>query len=179
MHSARPPIHLRRPSPALSRSCRPLVFASREPHALPSYLHQMSADQQIRGSGWQGRVGTGGQISRLLGWGVAAEGVQEGRKCRIPMAACLHGRKCQHLAAVCVCCCQCSTRLILVQASRGWCAPILGCLHRLVCLYKAQINSNQVCATNSCIYDLQSSYYDTSPEQRQHINSTNAHKQTS
>ena len=44
---------------------------------------------------------------------------------------------------------------------------------------KAQINSNQVCATNSCIYDPKSSYYDTSPEQRQHINSKNAHKQTS
>ena len=42
-------------------------------HVLPSYLHQMSADQQIRVSGWQWRVGTGGQISRLLGWGVAAE----------------------------------------------------------------------------------------------------------
>ena len=53
----------------------------------------MSAGEQIRG---QWRVGTGGQVSRLLGWGVAAEGVQDGRKCRIPMAACLHGRKCQH-----------------------------------------------------------------------------------
>ena len=38
MHSARPPIPLRRPSPALSRTCRPLSFASRAPHALPSYL---------------------------------------------------------------------------------------------------------------------------------------------
>ena len=117
-------------------------------------LTDLTAGQQIRG---QWRVGTGGQVSRLLGWGVAAEGVQDGRKCRIPMAACLHGRKCQHSTAICVCCCPCSTILILVQASLGWCTPMLGCLHRLVCLYKAQINSNQVCATNSCIYDLQSS----------------------
>ena len=106
-------------------------------------VHQMSAGQQIRGSGWQWRVGTGGQIRRLLGWGVAAEGVQDGRKCRIPMAACLHGRKCQHLTAVCVCCCPCSTILILVQASLGWCTPMLGCLHRLVCLYQIKLKSNQ------------------------------------
>ena len=59
-------------------------------------VHQMSAGQQIRGSGWQWRVGTGEQSSRLmLGWGVVAEGVQDGRKCRSSMAACLHGCKCQ------------------------------------------------------------------------------------
>jgi len=104
-------------------------------------VHQMSAGQQIRG---QWRVGTGGQVSRLLGWGVAAEGVQDGRKCRIPMAACLHGRKCQHSTAGCVCCCPCSTILILVQASLGWCTPMLGCLHRLVCLYQIKLKSNQI-----------------------------------
>jgi hypothetical protein len=108
-------------------------------------VHQMSAGQQIRGSGWQWRVGTGEQSSRLmLGWGVVAEGVQDGRKCRIPMAACLHGRKCQHSTAGCVCCCPCSTILILVQASLGWCTPMLGCLHRLVCLYQIKLKSNQI-----------------------------------
>ena len=38
MHPARPPTPFRRPSHALSRTCRPLSFASRAPHALPSYL---------------------------------------------------------------------------------------------------------------------------------------------
>ena len=35
--------------------------------------------------------------------------MQDGRKCRSSMAACLHGRKCQNLVAVCACCCLCST----------------------------------------------------------------------
>ena len=34
-------------------------------------------------------------------------------------------------------CCPCSTILILVQASLGWCTSMLGCLHRLVCLFKS------------------------------------------
>ena len=38
MQSARPSFPSRRPSPALSRTCRPLSCASRAPHALPSYL---------------------------------------------------------------------------------------------------------------------------------------------
>ena len=38
MHPARPLTPFRRPSHALSRTCRPLPFASRAPHALPSYL---------------------------------------------------------------------------------------------------------------------------------------------
>ena len=67
-----------------------------------------------------------------------------GWECRIPMAACLHGRKCQHSTAVCVCCCPCSTILILVQASLGWCTPMLGCLHRLVCLYQIKLKSTQI-----------------------------------
>jgi len=76
--------------------------------AAPLFLpvHQMSAGQQIRWPGWQWRVGTGGHISRLgLGWGVATEGVHDGRKCWFSMAARLHGRKCRNLVAVCACCC--------------------------------------------------------------------------
>ena len=50
-----------------------------------------------------------------------------------------------------------------------------------------QIKSNQLklkstqikCAQPTVAYDPKSSFYDTSPEQRQHINSKNAHKQTS
>ena len=119
----------------------------------------MSAGQQIRG---QWRVGTGGQVSRLLGWGVAADGVQDGRKCRIPMAACLHGRKCQHLTAVCVCCCLCSTILILVQASLGWCTPMLGCLHRLVCLYQLKLKSTQIkCAQPTVAYTISKAHITT------------------
>ena len=142
-------------------------------------VHQMSAGQQIRGSGWQWRVGTGGQISRLmLGWGVVAEGVQDGRKCRSSMAACLHGRKCQHLVAVCACCCLCSTthscasKSVMVHTHFGM--PSRACVSIST---KAQINSNQL--KSSVTYDPKSSFYDTSTEQRQHINSKNAHKQTS
>ena len=116
-------------------------------------VHLMSAGQQIRGSGWQWRVGTGGQISRLmLGWGVVAEGVQDGRKCRSSMAACLHGRKCQNLVAVCACCCLCSTthscasKSVMVHTHFGM--PSRACVSISI---KAQINSNQVCATNGCI----------------------------
>ena len=55
MHSARPSIPLRRPSPALSRTCRPLSSASRAPHALPSHLctrcQQVSRSEGLFGSG--------------------------------------------------------------------------------------------------------------------------------
>ena len=54
----------------------PLFCLSGPTRAPFSPVHQMSAGQQIRESGWQWRVGTGGQVSRLLGWGVAAEGVR-------------------------------------------------------------------------------------------------------
>ena len=38
MHLARPPVPMQHPSPALSRTADPSLFASRPPHALPSYL---------------------------------------------------------------------------------------------------------------------------------------------
>ena len=56
----------------------------------------------------------------------------------------------------------------------------MGCLHGLVCLYQLKLKSTQIkCAQPTVAYDPKSSFYDTSPEQRQHINSKNAHKQTS
>ena len=84
MHPARPPTPFRRPSHALSRTCRPLSFASRAPHTLPSYMcplcQQVSRSEGLVGSGGWAQ---GGQISRLmLGWGVVAERVQDGRKRR-------------------------------------------------------------------------------------------------
>ena len=65
MPSARPSIPLRRPSPALSRTCRPLSFASRAPHALPSHL--CTRCQQVSRS--EGLVGSGGwaQGGRVAG----------------------------------------------------------------------------------------------------------------
>ena len=67
-------------------------------------------------------------------------------------AACLHGRKCQNLVAVCACCCLCSTthscasKSVMVHTHFGM--PSRACVSIST---KAQINSNQVCATNGCI----------------------------
>ena len=81
MHSARPSIPLRRPSPALSRTCRPLSFASRAPHALPSYL--CTRCQQVSRS--EGLVGSGGwaQEGRLAGYW-AGEWLQSGCRPQVP-----------------------------------------------------------------------------------------------
>ena len=73
-----------------------------------------------------------------------------------------HGRKCQHSTAVCVCCCPCSTILILVQASLGWCTPMLGCLHRLVCLYQLRLKSTQIkCAQPTVAYTISKAHITT------------------
>ena len=86
MQSARPPFPSRRPSPALSRTCRPLSFASRAPHALPSHL--CTRCQQVSRS-----EGSGGwaQEGRLAGcW--AGKWLQRG--CRMAASA---GSRWQHV----------------------------------------------------------------------------------
>ena len=152
----------------------PLFCLSGPTRAPFSPVHQMSAGQQIRGSVWQWRVGTGGQSSRLmLGWAVVAEGVQDGRKCRSQLV-CMAASARTWLLFVHVV--VSVPLLILVQANLGWCTPILGCLHGLVCLYQLKLKSNQIkCYIRSQKLILRH----VTPEQRQHINSKTAHKQTS
>ena len=155
----------------------PLFCLSGPTRAPFSPVHQMSAGQQIRGSGWQWRVGTGGQSSNLmLGWAVVAEGVQDGRKCRSQLVCMAASAKTWLLFVRVV---VSVPLLILVQASLGWCTPMLGCLHRLVCLYKAQINSNQVCATNGCIRSQKLILRHVTRATTTHQLQKNAHKQTS
>ena len=150
----------------------PLFCLSGPTRAPFSPVHQMSAGQQIRGSGWQWRVGTGGQSSRLmLGWAVVAEGVQDGRKCRSQLV-CMAASARTWLLFV----------LVVVSTTHS-CASKSGMVHThcgmpsRACVSistKAQINSNQV------LHTIPKAHFTTRhPSNDNTSTPKNAHKQTS
>ena len=146
-------------SPGTSRTCRSTLLAHPPPCADPVPPCPAPADPscvplglpralllpqlKLQGVATRGRTNRPAEAG-CLQW--VAAGVQDGGQsvaawlqsvCRTAASAgcfvllCLCGRKCQ-IAWVFF---NTNPLLILVQASLGGCTPILGCLHRLVCVY--------------------------------------------